>query len=66
MGNEIDESSLTNHVISMSLSQLKKVERAIGVAGGESKFDAILGALRGRLINILITDQFTAKRLLEV
>ena len=65
MGNEIDESSLTNHVISMSLSQLKKVERAIGVAGGESKFDAILGALRGRLIKILITDQFTAKRLLE-
>ncbi len=63
-GNGIDESELTNHVISMSLDQLKKVERAIGIAGGESKFKAILGALRGKLINILITDQFTAQRLL--
>jgi DNA-binding transcriptional regulator LsrR (DeoR family) len=45
------------------LEHLKKIPRAIGIAGGKPKFRAILGALRGRWINVLITDQFTAKRL---
>jgi DNA-binding transcriptional regulator LsrR (DeoR family) len=47
----------------MSLDQLSKVSRAIGVAGGSRKYAAILGALRGHWINILVTDHFTAKRL---
>lgn len=47
----------------MSLEQLHKVSRAIGVAGGLRKYSAILGALRGHWINILVTDHFTAKRL---
>lgn len=64
-GNEMDQSLLTSHVISMEIAQLKKVERAIGIAGGRRKYRAIRGSLRGRLINILITDQFTAQRLLE-
>lgn len=54
---------LKSRVISMSLEQLCEVDRAIGVAGGERKYAAILGALRGKLINILITDQFTANKL---
>jgi DNA-binding transcriptional regulator LsrR (DeoR family) len=33
------------------------------MAGGKSKFAAVLGALRGQWINTLITDQYTAKRL---
>ena len=59
------KTGLENRVISMSLEQLQKVNRAIGVAGGLRKFDAILGALRGRWINILVTDHFTAMRLIE-
>jgi DNA-binding transcriptional regulator LsrR (DeoR family) len=57
------ETGLEKRVISMSLEQLSKVSRAIGVAGGSRKFDAILGALRGHWINILVTDHFTANRL---
>jgi len=57
------KTGLENRVISMSLDQLSKVNRAIGVAGGGRKFDAILGALRGKWINILVTDHFTAERL---
>jgi len=57
------KTGLENRVISMSLNQLGKVNRAIGVAGGGRKFDAILGALRGKWINILVTDHFTAERL---
>jgi len=56
---------LENRVISMSLEQLSKANRAIGVAGGKRKYKAILGALRGRWINILVTDHFTAKRLAD-
>lgn len=51
-------------VISLRLDQLIKVNRAIGVAGGLRKFKGIQGALRGHWINILITDRFTAERLL--
>jgi DNA-binding transcriptional regulator LsrR (DeoR family) len=60
------ETGLEKRVISMSLEQLRKVNRAIGVAGGKRKFAAIQGALAGRWINTLITDHFTADRLLKV
>jgi deoxyribonucleoside regulator len=49
----------------MSLDQLRKVDKAIGVAGGMRKCEAIRGALVGKWINILITDQFTAECLLS-
>ena len=57
------ETGLEKRVISMSLEQLSKVSRAVGVAGGSRKYASILGALRGRWINILVTDHFTARRL---
>jgi DNA-binding transcriptional regulator LsrR (DeoR family) len=59
------DTSLNNRVVSMSLSQLQKADRSVGVAGGRRKFRAILGALRGDLINVLITDCFTASRLMD-
>jgi DNA-binding transcriptional regulator LsrR (DeoR family) len=55
--------SLGDRIVGVPLEHLKKIPRAIGIAGGKPKFRAILGALRGRWINVLITDQFTAKRL---
>ncbi len=63
-GNPV-ESPLNDRVVSMELDQLKEVDRAIGIAGGSRKFAAILGALRGRIINILITDSCTAEQLLR-
>jgi DNA-binding transcriptional regulator LsrR (DeoR family) len=54
---------LNDRVISMSLEQLRQVPRAIGIAGGRRKFRAILGALRGRWVNVLITDRCTAENL---
>lgn len=57
------ETSLNKRVMSMSLQQIKKVERTIGVAGGNRKVKAIKAAMMGELINVLITDQFTAKNL---
>jgi DNA-binding transcriptional regulator LsrR (DeoR family) len=59
-------SSLNERVVGMHLDQLKQVRRSIGIAGGKRKVDAIRGALRGKLINRLITDQFTAQRLINL
>lgn len=63
-GDPVD-TGLEKRVISMSLDQLSKVNRAIGVSGGLRKYSGILGALRGHWINILVTDHFTAERLMK-
>jgi DNA-binding transcriptional regulator LsrR (DeoR family) len=57
------ESSFNHRVISMQLEQLKQVDRSIGIAGGVRKYPAILGALNGHWINVLITDRSTAEKL---
>jgi DNA-binding transcriptional regulator LsrR (DeoR family) len=51
-------------VIGIDLQQLKGIPRVVGVAGGSWKSQAILGALRGGLIDILVTDGPTAKLVL--
>lgn len=56
---------LHRRTIAISLQELSKMPNVIGLAGGKHKVDAILGALRGRFIKILVTDEFTAKELLE-
>ena len=56
-------SPLVNRVIGIDLVKLRACRRGVGVAGGPRKVQAILGALRGRLIDVLITDQHTAKAL---
>lgn len=58
-------SALDDRVIGIELEQLKKVPRAIGVAGGPGKTEAIHAALLGGWVNGLITDRPTAERLLE-
>ena len=52
-------------LMSTSLEDLRKLENVIGVAGGPSKVDAILAALRGGYLDILIPDEDTARVLLE-
>jgi DNA-binding transcriptional regulator LsrR (DeoR family) len=56
---------LDERVIGMSLAQLRQVKRSVGMAGGRRKLAAIRGALAGRWINVLITDRFTAERLVH-
>jgi DNA-binding transcriptional regulator LsrR (DeoR family) len=50
-------------VIGMTLEQLRHVKRTIGIAGARRKYEAILGAVRGRWVNVLITDRVTAEKL---
>ncbi len=58
-------SEIDDRVIGIRFDQLGRVKRVVGVAGGKNKRTAILGALRGGLINVLITDHGTAKYILE-
>jgi len=57
--------SLDEQVISMTLDQLKRVKRSVGVAGGARKYAAIRGAITGGWINVLVTDRYTAEKLLN-
>lgn len=52
-------------MIGMNLELIQKCRRVIALAGGEAKVNAIKGALRGRYIDVLITDYKTAQNLLE-
>ncbi len=54
---------LNERVIGISLEALKKADRVMALAGGASKTEAIAGALKMGLIDILVTDKFTAARL---
>ena len=56
---------LNDRVIGMTLEQLKKVPRTVGIAGGKRKFTAIKGVLEGKWIHVLITDHLTAERLVK-
>ena len=59
------QSEIDERVIGITFEQLKRTRRVIGIAGGPEKFQAILGALHGKLVNVLITDSKTAEKLLQ-
>lgn len=54
----------TDRTIAVPLDMLRNLPYCIGVAASREKVPAIMGALRGHLINVLITDEETAKILL--
>lgn len=58
-------SDFDERVIGLTLDEIKKIRRVIGVAGGSSKHQAIQAALDGKLVNVLVTDHVTAQQLLK-
>ena len=59
-------SDLESRLITTSLETLKSLDNIIGAAGGYYKTEAILAALRGHYLDILITDEAAAYRILEL
>jgi DNA-binding transcriptional regulator LsrR (DeoR family) len=57
--------SLEDRLIGLSLDTLKTLNNVIGVAAGLSKVEAIKAVLRGKYLDVLITDVATAEKLLE-
>jgi len=59
------KSKVDSRIVSTSLDEIKKIPRVIGVAGGADKFEVIRAVLLGGLVDVIVTDQFTAQRLIE-
>jgi len=57
---------LNRRVVGMALQELARVPLVVaGVSGPPDKSEAVLAALRGRLVHVLISDFETARRVLE-
>ena len=56
---------LDERVIGISLAQLRAAKKRIVVAGGEQKYQALLAALAGGWVDVLLTDLTSAEFLLQ-
>ena len=56
---------LYQNALCASAENIKNAKTTVAVACGEDKISAIAGALRTGLINVLVTDEYTAVRLLD-
>jgi lsr operon transcriptional repressor len=52
--------------IGIELSDLRRIPKVVGVAGGMHKAEAILGALHGGFLDVLVTNELAAIQLLEL
>lgn len=57
---------VNRRVMGISVETIWRIPTVIGVAGDAQKGEAILGALRGRYVNVLITDDQAAARVLAL
>ncbi len=56
---------LERRTIGIDLDHLRRVRYVMAVCGGKFKADAIYGALKGKIVNIVVTDEETAKEILK-
>ncbi len=59
------ETSFEGRVLGIELPAFLAIPRRVAVAGGPEKVPAIRAALAGRLVNVLVSDEDTARALLE-
>ena len=57
---------LNRRIVGIDPEDIHTIGQVIGVAGGEAKAEAILGALRGGCVDVLITDDTAAERVLAL
>ncbi|MGL5616856.1 MAG: sugar-binding transcriptional regulator [Sarcina sp.] len=60
------EASINSKVIGVDLKTLMQVRNKVAISSGKFKAESILGALRGKFINVLITDDETATKVLTL
>lgn len=59
-------SPFADRIIGIELEDLKRARLTIGVAGGPDKAAPLLGAIRGGLINVVISDEATVRSMLAL
>jgi DNA-binding transcriptional regulator LsrR (DeoR family) len=57
---------INKRIIGIDITDLRKINTVIGVAGGYGKARALLGALNGKFINVLVTDYNTANEIITI
>lgn len=57
--------NLYDNTLCASYENIKNAKQTVAVACGDNKVKAIKGALKTKLINVLITDEFTAKQIIN-
>jgi deoxyribonucleoside regulator len=57
---------LNHRVVGIEIEALRGIDRVIGVTGGDGRAAAVLGAIRGRYVNVLVTDDETAENVLAL
>jgi DNA-binding transcriptional regulator LsrR (DeoR family) len=62
----IIKSDLDERMIGLHIDELKKVPTTVAISGGLEKTKAILGALRTRCLDVIITDLRTAEAVLKL
>lgn len=60
------ETPFTNRIIGITLGDLKRAELSIAIVGGVDKAVPFRAALTGGYINVVITDEYTARAVLEI
>ncbi|MGL5692876.1 MAG: sugar-binding transcriptional regulator [Peptostreptococcaceae bacterium] len=63
-GKIVDE-KFNNKVVGIEVEEYKKIDFKIGIAFGERKAKAIIGAIKGNFIDALITDEETASLIIQ-
>ena len=59
-------STFDARVVGITLDDLRRAPLSVGVAGGAQKVAPLLGALRGEFINVVVTDEQTARQVLAL
>ena len=62
---EICSQELENRNLGLPLEDIKKKPYSIVVAGGQEKLSIIRAGLNGRCFNVLVTDEWTARQLIN-
>lgn len=62
---QLIENPIEDRLMSTPLQVIKELDHVIGVAGGKKKVEAIRAGLRGKYLNVLITDEDTALELIK-
>ncbi|MDR0361559.1 MAG: hypothetical protein LBJ46_02575 [Planctomycetota bacterium] len=58
-------SGLDARIVGPTMTDLRRTQRLVAVAGGPNKYAALLGVARGRLAKVIITDFDTGRRLIR-
>lgn len=58
-GGDICDPDLDVRTVAVPYEQIKRIDTRIGVAVGESKVESILGALKGNVVNVFVTNENT-------